>query len=540
MPSLTLIGDSAHGTSGVYTLPMASFNNAPSLSNHASTIINGVTYHYWSTILRASSTTMNGGVPAFDIPNGIYHVHDENSGYHMKVSLSATGQYQFGPLYVGDTNVGRGSGGGGVDVSDRYAGVCEISSSYGTALAFIHSRESASFAGYYAQYAFCFDGIADIITPDTPPTPPDPYAPPSGQAGNDSAAGGGGSGGGGYPTGTNTGTPDNKKNRAGVGCNIYLCSATAVKAFTKMLWGSTNTGFIDAFFKRVQNAVYNPIDSIITCHSLPSAFAPQGTIGTEGIKAGGVDFSTYDANCVGAPISTEWVHAGPFNYVCDETWGNYSDYKNTTVHLYLPFCGIVPLDTSLFFGYNGTSHLGIKVDYWCNLLNGNCAAYVTTIDREGDEKLIKVATGNCAQPCPLSGNDRGMQQKLGALFGFAQSLPSAITSGSALGILAGVISPAIGAIGQDITASRHTNVVGSLNGAAGFAAATDIQIVFDIPIPINSENYSLCRGRPSEVSRAVGEYVGHCELEVHADSVNYATDEEKREIEKICLTGILI
>lgn len=535
MASFTITAVPGGTGSGTHTISVYNISPNPVHGTPSTRTIDGRTFYTVQNV-RYTTAPYSGTSQGYDsdeIPAGWYYLSEDHVGanevqIYVRADSGGTG---FGGLKVAQTNIGSQASVGSHEIMYGLGVIDDLYFMwYTTATAWEQNRV------YPLGFGFKFDGIDDYVNPDTP----DPYKPPSGQAGNDSAAGGGGNGGAGYPTGTNTSTPENKKNRAGVGCNIYLCSATAVKAFTKMLWGSTNTGFIDAFFKRVQNAVYNPIDSIITCHSLPSAFAPQGTVGTEGIKAGGVDFSTYDENCVGAPISNEWVHAGPFSYVCDETWGNYSDYKNTTAHLYLPFCGIVPLDTSLFFGYNGDSHLAIKVDYWCNLLNGNCAAYVTTIDREGDTKLIKVATGNCAQPCPLSGNDRGMQQKLGALFGFAQSLPSAITSGSALGILAGVASPAIGAIGQDITASRHTNVVGSLNGAAGFAAATDIQIVFDIPIPMESENYSMCRGRPSEVSRSVGDYTGHCELEIHADSVNYATDEEKREIEKICLTGILI
>ena len=541
MSSLRLFaveGSAGEGASGSWTIPMGTCTPAQTLSGRSASTVVGKTFTYWSTVTGLDSV-ITDYMNAIDIPTGWYWMHDKESGYQIRFGLSRTGQITFGPVKYSGVTIGLGAESTGSDVDDRVIVLASKQTSYGSAYYLCRGQLSSTTGsgevrGYGLQYAITFDGIDSLISGDSP------YEPPSGQAGSDSAAGGGGAGGAGYPTGINTDTPDNKKNRAGVGCDIYLCSTIAVKAFTKMLWGSTNTGFIDAFFKRVQNAVYNPVDSIITCHSLPSAFAPTGGTQSTGIKAGGVDFSTYDGACVGQIVANEWVHSGPYTYACEECWGNYSDYRDTKVSLYLPFCGIVPLDTSLFLSFKGELRVGITIDYWCNILNGNCAAFIKTQDRFGDTKLIKVATGNCAQPCPISGNDRGMQQKLGSLFGFGQSVLSVASGGSPIQIMAGVASGALSVEQAFFTAPHHTDVVGSLNGAAGFAAATDIQIMFDIPIPMESENYSMCRGRPSEVSRSVGEYTGHCELELHADSVNYATDEEKREIERICLNGILI
>lgn len=543
MGSLRLVAVEGGTGAGSHNIPVAIMSDKPSLSNvrTRTNAYDGKVYTNARASTRANTQYIGGGTSLANIQSGYYWLDSPGSGYQIYIGTKndETGHtIAFGPIKVwgsiyGETATTSGSG----EWPNGQFGIYSFThDTYGEimCLGYTNNPDGALPAsGFYNLYCFGFDGVGSLVSDN-------PYTPPSGQAGSDSSAGGGGAGGAGYPTGINTDTPDNKKNRAGVGCDIYLCSPIAVKAFTKMLWGSTNTGFIDAFFKRVQNAVYNPVDSIITCHSLPSAFAPTGGTQATGIKAGGVDFSTYDEACVGQIVANEWVHSGPYTYACEECWGNYSDYRDTKVSLYLPFCGIVPLDTSLFLSYQGELRVGITVDYWCNVLNGNCAAFIKTQDRFGDTKLIKVATGNCAQPCPISGNDRGMQQKLGSLFGFGQSVLSAASGGSPIQIMAGVASGALGVEQAFYTAPHHTEVVGSLNGAAGFAAATDIQIIFDIPIPINSGNYSLCRGRPSEVSRAVGEYSGHCELELHADSVNYATDEEKREIERICLNGILI
>lgn len=548
MPSLRLFaveGSAGEGASGNWTIPMGNCTPAQILNGRNTSTVVGKTFTYWSTVTGLDSV-ITDYMNAIDIPTGWYWMHDKESGYQIRFGLSRTGQVTFGPVKYSGTTIGLGAESTGSDVDDRVIVLVNKQTSYGSAYYLCRGQLSSTTGsgevrGYGLQYAITFDGIDSLISGDSP------YEPPSGQAGSDSSAGGSSSGGAGYPTGTNAGIPESKKNRANAGCDIYQCNAAAIRAFTKMLWGSSDSGFISAFFERVRNTVYNPINSIITCHSLPSAFAVSGGTAV-GIKAGGVNFSTYDSACVGAPVSTEWSASPLYTFKpFEECWGNYSDYAKMSVALYLPFCGVVPLDPSSILGKHDSGGGGIAVQYWCNILNGNCAAFVCGWDREGDYKVLKIATGNCAQPCPISGNDRGMGQKLGALVGFAQGMVSmtgqagnAMLSGN-IGSMpsnAGLLNNYITAGSQYFLAPQHTSVVGSLNGAAGFAASTQIILMLDYGIPVETPNYTAIRARPSEVSGTVSSFSGYCEIEVHADGIAIATDEEKREIERLLLTGI--
>lgn len=550
MPSLKLFaveGSAGEGASGNWTIPLGTCSPDLTLSSRHTTTTAGKTFTYWSSVTGTSSV-ISGYMNATDIPTGWYWMHDKESGYQIKFGCRATGQITFGPVKYAGSTIGSGASNTGSDVPDRVIVLVNKSTADGTAYYLCRGQLSSTTGGgevrgYGMSYAVTFDGIDDLISGDSP------YEPPSGQAGSDSAAGGSSAGGAGYPNGINAGIPESKKDRANVGCNIYQCSAAAIRAFTKMLWGSTDSGFISAFFERVQNTVYNPINAIITCHSLPSAFSVAYGTAT-GIKAGGVDFSTYDSACVGAPVNTEWSSSALYTYSpLEECWGNYSDYSKMSVALYLPFCGVVPLDPSSILGKNGSGGGGIAVQYWCNILNGNCAAFVCGWDREGDYKILKIATGNCAQPCPISGNDRGMGQKLGALVGFAQGMVSitgqvgnAMLSGN-IGSMpsnADLLNNYITAGSQYFLAPQHTSVVGSLNGAAGFAASTEIILMLDYGIPVESPNYTAIRARPSEVSGAVSSFSGYCEIEVHADAIPAATDFEKREIERLCAQGVIV
>ena len=560
MPSFSLIPVEGGTGSGSHTLPVYQPAEQPNLGGRRQGTAGQEDVYTWGSVTwpapaYSSVSPSYKKITDDTIQGGWYWMGSENSGYQIYVEADETA-LQFGPIKIRGTTFGSGSsvGGSGTDVNRCYGIGCK-SNQYGDVYYMWYGSTDTMGEGgvktYGINYAFTSTNISDVVTGDNP------YNPPSGQAGSDSSAGGSSSGGAGYPTGTNAGIPESKKSRANVGCDIYQCNAVAIRAFTKMLWGSSDSGFISAFFERVRNTVYNPINSIITCHSLPSAFAVSGGTAT-GIKAGGVNFSTYDSACVGAPVSTEWSASPLYTFKpFEECWGNYADYAKMSVALYLPFCGVVPLDPSSVLGKNRSGGGGIAVQYWCNILNGNCAAFVCGWDREGDYKVLKIATGNCAQPCPISGNDRGMAQKLGALVGFAQGMTSigsqvasqgggAILTGNFGGlpttpsILGKYASNGITAASQFLTAAQHTSVVGSLNGAAGFAASTQIILLLDYGIPVESPNYTSIRARPSEVSGTVSSFSGYCELEVHADGIGTATDEEKREIERICISGIII
>lgn len=534
-------------TGDVYTIPITNTTPPAGLftrTDYTVTMPDGDTkdFHCWGQV-QFPTGDYSGYATGFtnvlmnSIPVGWYWIGSENSGIQLYFCATST-QLSCGPLKVLGTTYGTGATQGGSPQPDRIYGIGQkLTANYGTAY-FLYYADSAD--GNISQifpinYAFTFDDISALINTD-------PYGDPDGIAGEGSQAGGGNTGTPpGFPTGTKVTKPTDKTARAGIGANIYACGATAIKAFTNMLWGSTDSGFISSFFQRVTNTVYNPIDSVITCHSLPSGLSPTGGAAT-GIVAGGVDFSQYNAACKGGLVSSEWKNWNSDPYELNESWQNYLDYTDTNVAIYLPFCGVVPLDPSVLM--NGT----IQVEYWCNVLNGNCAAWIWATDRWGDGKLIKVATGNCAEPCPISGNDRGMQQKLGAAVGFAQGMMSMasqyVRSGGDIASAPNgfdIAGRAFGAEMQAFLAPHHTEVVGSLGGSVGFAACTSVFLIIDLPFPVSTPNYTAIRGRMSEYSATVSRFNGlYCELDLHADSVAGATDFEKREIERLCSQGVIV
>lgn len=554
MPSLSIIaveGSAGEGASGSYSLPIYNVTPAPSLGSRSDTSISGKAFHTWGAVNFPGPTYagVSNGYSEGSIPTGWYWINSANSGIQIKVGVSNTG-FTFGPLKIAGSTIGQGSQVTGS--SEKIWGLGTKSNSYGEVYyMFYSSRESIIGEGakvYSLQFAFTFDGIADLITGD------DPYGPAPGDAGAGSTPGGAGDDGSGdgFPDGTPSSVITVKTERLPGFLHFYLCNSAQIDGVVGAMWGGTSQSMFDRLWGKFQNYKFSPLAGIVSCHSLPGALTPAGGTATH-IRAAGVDLQTIDANAVGSPISSLWTHYTTPPKGLGNPRANYSDYSHTSISVHLPFCGIVPIDVSAVMGGS------VQVTYWCDVLTGNCAAWIIGIDRKGVTQLLKTATGNCAYRYPMFGNDNGTGAVISAITGMAQgtaelggSIISGATQAATGGGLKGLPTnfDILGAAGKNAvqfatqvaTAQHHTQSVGSLNGSCGFAGSTEIFLICDWQYPVESENFTTVRGRPSEVSGTVSSYgTGtYCELEVNPINITVATNEEKEEIRRLCASGVII
>lgn len=76
---------------------------------------------------------------------------------------------------------------------------------------------------------------------------------------------------------------------------------------------------------------------------------------------------------------------------------SYLDYAPyTKIQVYLPFIGMQDIQVNLCMGGS------ISISYLINTFNGNCTAFITLKDAEGDKRVLNTATGNCAVHIPLT------------------------------------------------------------------------------------------------------------------------------------------
>ena len=154
----------------------------------------------------------------------------------------------------------------------------------------------------------------------------------------DRGGGDGGTGTGKPPTGDKISLPDiPSKNIVGTGLlHAYILSNEQISAFSDWLWQDDIMDYLSKLFKT------NPLDSIISTSLMP--YTPT-TSGASAIKLG----SQVCGNVTNALQVTSQFQKFDFTYsgLSAHMWGNALDYsQGTTIYLYVPFVGLVPLDTN--------------------------------------------------------------------------------------------------------------------------------------------------------------------------------------------------
>ena len=376
----------------------------------------------------------------------------------------------------------------------------------------------------------CFTGA---ILPDT-----EPYS--SGTpAGNPGGQGGYGSG---LPDGDNFGpslsggglTP------LGYGVNAYQITNSDIGVLTDYLWGRSGGAFNNGgLWDKFKNYKFNPIAGILSVHHIPYELQP--TVGTSAhVKLAGMVFDGVESGGVtvsGNPITAEnhIAHFSVPTVYLDHEHGelpyfSFEDFARTRVRVYLPYCGTVELDPASCIGG------AIEIDYQCDCVNGNVGVQITTTtmpDKNGNQRrhVSAVATGNCAYKIPMTGNDNGTGEILGAITGAVGSM----MSGNFLGAL-GAGMKAISGIEQ-----HHTITTGDISGNAGFLTSRTVIVEVTYGDYYRTDGqYPAMMMRPAASSGIVSDFTGHSQLIVHADSISIATDAEREEIETMCRNGVLV
>ncbi len=461
------------------------------------------------------------------IPLGWYWIGNENSGVELKISVDSTGM-AVGPLRIGNTEIGLQVSIGGSPDPDRVFVFVWRQSTFGNALVPLWSttaNDSPLGVGFYPLgFAFVFTGLEELED--------QPYAPDSndatGTAGDPDGDGGKGTG---LPTANPSGVPTTKTNKfpLGNGLHAYVLTAAQISSFLSYLWGSDTTVFGDTgLWGRFKNYKYNPIAGVVSCHMLPLGLMPASA-GSSTIQIAGTTL----ANASGAVITSQWKKSDTFPLYINDVLGMFAQYSAASLAVYLPFCGVVPVDVSAVVGAGGM----LEVEYWCDTFTGNVAAYVigTTpsnvgqADYRGVRQVLKIATGNAAYRVPLTGNDNGAGEVI-------NNLKTAISSGIT-GNVGGLVAAGVNIVSG--SEQHHTEVIGSINGNAGWAASDEIFAIANWPIPMYSADFNDICGRVSEASATIASFSGYCEFEMHADITN-ATAEEKAEIESLCASGVIV
>lgn len=299
--------------------------------------------------------------------------------------------------------------------------------------------------------------------------------------------------------------------------HVYYATPGQLSALGQWLWSSN---IIDQIVRMFQN----PMEAIIGVHALYVAPRFSGQVP---IVVGNLT-STSNAH----PLEAQYQALDCGSVWLTEYFGNVFDYDPfTEVSLYLPFVGIVKLDTA------DVMRARISVIYGIDCYTGACLAKVS-INRDGAGGVLYEYPGNCAVEYPVSGASysRMLQSIVAAAM-------SAVAVGMKTGGAPGTEALGAAAAGAAFLASGEKISVqraGSLGGNAGVMGAKIPYLIISRPQPNTAELFPHYQGIPVNKTVRVSECSGFQRFSSIHLKCPFAYKEELEEIEMLLGKGILI
>lgn len=416
----------------------------------------------------------------------------------------------------------------------------------------------------YDEFSFwvvqpCYNDDAEF---DHDPVPPEPE---EGNWGEDSTSGGG--------NGTFNVTQDNLTpsgisiqvrtdrfndvfNNGGI--NVYQINTMDFGTIIGILYGSD-------FWDKFKNSMFNPLSAVLSCHLLPANLRGTTLTGRDKhLTLAGFDVSAEMSTPINFPLISSMCRyvVGSFDFNNPRYSDSFTDFApNTIAILHLPYIGECEIDVNAFM--YGT----LTLEYVCDNVSGNCAAWVWNVDRNGNGRLKYVFTGNCATNVPLfsmsqdgSAVGRVAAQAVIGIGAIALGVGlTAATGGTGAGVLAlGGVAKRIGArtlasaaVGglalgatkaatDGLSTAQHLQSTGGVSGNAGALGEFNAWLEIIRPVWSNPSEYQKLNGIPSNTSTKLSSCLGFTQVTSIEIEGCTATAEEVEELKSILESGIII
>lgn len=208
-------------------------------------------------------------------------------------------------------------------------------------------------------------------------------------------------------------------------------------------------------------------------------------------------------------------------------YGSALDYDPyTTLSLYLPFVGIVPLTVDDCMGSN------IRVVYNIDLATGNFTCFVK-MTRDNLDSILNHYNGNCISNLPITASSYG--NMLTTLMSGAGSLIGAVSGG--VGAVADVVSTTALAT---MSAKKQIQRSGNITGASGVLGVMYPYIIIERPIQSLASGYNKFVGYPSNITSTLGELKGFTQIESVISNELKCPQAEQDEIIRLLKEGVYL
>lgn len=307
------------------------------------------------------------------------------------------------------------------------------------------------------------------------------------------------------------------------GLHVYRVGNSAYDVLLSALWGLGDSGIGDSLWMRYQNYRCSPLSGILSSHYIPYLLgAAPPTPSSQAIRCAGTSIPNTDSLVINNAYITTYTVG---TIAVPEFFGSALDYSpNTSMRLYLPFCGWIDIDPDRVVGG------GLTVKYVTDNITGDCTAFVQCTDRTGSVTSQYMATGNCAVAIPVTGNDQG--------FGTMLNAASAAVIGAATGNIISIASSAATAL----SARKQMSQSGGYGGSAALTGDHQCRLQIIRPVQSTPKYGQQLRGRPSDIGCIIGDLIGTgwtAFSAVHPD-IDGATQAECDEIVRLLTDGVIL
>ena len=289
---------------------------------------------------------------------------------------------------------------------------------------------------------------------------------------------------------------------------LVKIDTTNLNKLSKFLWSTEPLDTLVKIFSK-------PFDCIVSLMTLP--FAVNSDSSTSELKI--LDYSTgvqVYKNCAAA----QQLSFGSCD--CNESFGNFLDYDNTTVSIYLPYIGIQPLDIQ------DVMDSVLTLVYNVDNQTGQCVALLKSTKNNMDVDSVCYSwSGNLANLLPLTGADN--TQYLQGLFNSISSV--------AVGNSGGAITNSFNTIMQG---DKQIMKSGRLDSNTGNLSVQYPYIKIERPIWARPTNYLDMMGQPYFAEDTIGNLTGFVKVVEVKSELNGVPEESRDRIIELLKDGVYI
>lgn len=291
---------------------------------------------------------------------------------------------------------------------------------------------------------------------------------------------------------------------------VYNPTLDEIKSFTGWLWSENP-------ITQLQQMFSNPMNAIIGLHLI------YVTPSTSAEKSIGVGY--LDSGVLSKVVSKQYVTIDCGTVTIPSYYNNVNDWNPyTKISCYLPFIGIVKLNTDDLMSSNGNLSQ-LNITYKVDVLTGACLAMLK-IKRGSSNAILYQFNGSCSVQLPLtSGNYGGI-------------IASLITT--AVGVTTGFTPLAIGGAMSLTHPKAEIQRSGQLGANVGAMGIKKPYLIIERPYSKYASSYAKHIGYPSNTTLKLSACSGFTRVKsTDVNNIN-TTEEERKMILNLLTNGIYI